>query len=134
MASANPVRRFPVWTKQLQEAAAHDLRRGRTPGSKSLADRRGALVVSKAIGEIFVLTSDSGTGKILGFAASASGNLTPIQTIAGSATQFLHSSGPCGNGVMLKAFILSRQHPYANKIKTLTARAALIGRAVERAV
>jgi hypothetical protein len=42
------------------------------------------LAVSKRSGEIFV--SNSGTNAILGFAATASGNVTPIQTIAGSAT------------------------------------------------
>ncbi|MGA7094950.1 MAG: hypothetical protein WBX23_13055 [Candidatus Cybelea sp.] len=42
------------------------------------------LAVSKASGEIFV--SNSGSNAILGFAATASGNVAPIQTIAGSAT------------------------------------------------
>jgi hypothetical protein len=42
------------------------------------------LAVSKASGEIFV--SNPGTNAILGFAATASGNVAPIQTIAGSAT------------------------------------------------
>jgi hypothetical protein len=44
----------------------------------------GALAVSKASGEIFVV---AGTNAIFGFAATASGNVAPIQTIAGSATQ-----------------------------------------------
>jgi hypothetical protein len=42
------------------------------------------LAVSKTNGEIFV--SNPGTNAILGFAATASGNVAPIQTIAGSAT------------------------------------------------
>ena len=42
------------------------------------------LAVSKTSGEIFV--SNSGSNAILGFAATASGNVAPIQTIAGSAT------------------------------------------------
>ena len=42
------------------------------------------LAVSKSSGEIFV--SNPGTNTILGFAATASGNVAPIQTIAGSAT------------------------------------------------
>ncbi|HEV3195835.1 MAG TPA: hypothetical protein VGZ06_06820 [Candidatus Cybelea sp.] len=42
------------------------------------------LAVSKTSGEIFV--SNPGTNAILGFAATASGNVAPIQTIAGSAT------------------------------------------------
>jgi hypothetical protein len=42
------------------------------------------LAVSEASGEIFV--SNPGTNAILGFAATASGNVAPIQTIAGSAT------------------------------------------------
>jgi hypothetical protein len=42
------------------------------------------LAVSKTSGEIFV--SNPGTNTILGFAATASGNVAPIQTIAGSAT------------------------------------------------
>ena len=42
------------------------------------------LAVSKTSGEIFV--SNPGSNAILGFAANASGNSTPIQTIAGSAT------------------------------------------------
>ena len=42
------------------------------------------LAVSKASGEIFV--SNSGSNAILGFAANATGNVTPIQTIAGNAT------------------------------------------------
>ncbi|MGB8964012.1 MAG: hypothetical protein WCB99_00100 [Candidatus Cybelea sp.] len=42
------------------------------------------LAVSKKSGEIFV--SNSGSNAILGFAAHATGNVTPIQTIAGSAT------------------------------------------------
>jgi hypothetical protein len=54
-------------------------------GSKTGLNGGGALAVSKASGEIFVL--NSGTNAILGFAATASGNVAPIQTIAGSATQ-----------------------------------------------
>jgi hypothetical protein len=42
------------------------------------------LAVSKKSGEIFV--SNSGSNAILGFAANATGNVTPIQTIAGNAT------------------------------------------------
>lgn len=42
------------------------------------------LAVSKASGEIFV--SNPGSNAILGFAATASGNVAPIQSIAGSAT------------------------------------------------
>jgi len=42
------------------------------------------LAVSKASGEIFV--TNPGTNAILGFAPNASGNVAPIQTIAGSAT------------------------------------------------
>lgn len=42
------------------------------------------LAVSKRSGEIFV--SNSGSNAILGFAASANGNVAPIQTIAGSGT------------------------------------------------
>jgi hypothetical protein len=42
------------------------------------------LAVSKASGKIFV--SNPGTNAILGFAATASGNVAPIQTIAGGAT------------------------------------------------
>jgi hypothetical protein len=42
------------------------------------------LAVSKTSGEIFV--SNPGSNAILGFAATASGNVAPIQTIAGSAT------------------------------------------------
>jgi hypothetical protein len=42
------------------------------------------LAVSKKSGEIFV--SNPGSNAILGFAATASGNVAPIQTIAGSAT------------------------------------------------
>jgi hypothetical protein len=42
------------------------------------------LAVSKASGKIFV--SNPGTNAILGFAATASGNVAPTQTIAGSAT------------------------------------------------
>ncbi|MGB8907830.1 MAG: hypothetical protein WCC84_03685 [Candidatus Cybelea sp.] len=42
------------------------------------------LSVSKASGTIFV--SNPGSNAILGFAAAASGNVAPIQTIAGSAT------------------------------------------------
>ena len=42
------------------------------------------LAVSKASGEIFV--SNPGSNAILGFAATASGNVAPIQTIAGGAT------------------------------------------------
>ncbi len=42
------------------------------------------LAVSKASGKIFV--SNPGSNAILGFAATASGNVAPIQTIAGSAT------------------------------------------------
>jgi hypothetical protein len=51
----------------------------------------GGLAVSKTSGEIFVL--NNGTNAILGFAATASGNVAPIQTIAGSATQL---SNPLG--------------------------------------
>jgi hypothetical protein len=42
------------------------------------------LAVSKASGEIFA--SNPGSNAILGFAATANGNVAPIQTIAGSAT------------------------------------------------
>jgi hypothetical protein len=42
------------------------------------------LAVSKTSGEIFV--SNPGTNAILGFAATGSGNVAPIQTIAGGAT------------------------------------------------
>jgi hypothetical protein len=42
------------------------------------------LAVSKTSGKIFV--SNPGSNAILGFAATASGNVAPIQTIAGSAT------------------------------------------------
>src|SRR5579871_3805477 len=42
------------------------------------------LAVSKASGKIYV--SNPGTNAILGFAATASGNVAPIQTITGSAT------------------------------------------------
>jgi hypothetical protein len=42
------------------------------------------LAVSKTSGEIFV--SNPGSNAILGFAATASGNVAPIQTIAGNAT------------------------------------------------
>jgi hypothetical protein len=42
------------------------------------------LAVGKASGEIFV--SNPGSNAILGFAATATGNVAPIQTIAGSAT------------------------------------------------
>jgi len=42
------------------------------------------LAVSKSSGEIFV--SNPGSNAILGFAATASGNVAPIQTIAGIAT------------------------------------------------
>jgi hypothetical protein len=49
------------------------------------------LAVSKMSGEIFV--SNPGSNAILGFAASASGNVEPIQTIAGSATEL---SDPLG--------------------------------------
>jgi hypothetical protein len=42
------------------------------------------LAVSKKTGEIFV--SNPGSNTILGFAATASGNVAPIQTIAGSST------------------------------------------------
>jgi hypothetical protein len=42
------------------------------------------LAVSEASGEIFV--SNPGSNAILGFAANATGNVAPIQTIAGSAT------------------------------------------------
>jgi hypothetical protein len=49
------------------------------------------IAVSKSSGEIFV--SNPGTNAILGFAASASGNTAPIQTIAGSATRL---SDPLG--------------------------------------
>jgi hypothetical protein len=52
----------------------------------------GGLAVSKASGEIFVL--NNGTNAILGFAATASGNVAPIQTIAGSATQLSNPLGP----------------------------------------
>lgn len=43
------------------------------------------LAISKASGDIFV--SNPGSNAILVFAATASGNATPIQTIAGSATE-----------------------------------------------
>ncbi|MGA9943689.1 MAG: hypothetical protein WBE79_13410 [Candidatus Cybelea sp.] len=49
------------------------------------------LAVSKASAEIFV--SNPGTNAILGFAASATGNIAPIQTIVGSATRL---SDPLG--------------------------------------
>jgi hypothetical protein len=49
------------------------------------------LAVSKPSGEIFV--SNPGSNAILGFAATASGNVAPIQTIAGSATRL---SDPLG--------------------------------------
>jgi hypothetical protein len=49
------------------------------------------LAVSKTSGEIFV--SNPGSNAILGFAATASGNVAPIQTIAGSATKL---SDPLG--------------------------------------
>ncbi|MGA2760003.1 MAG: hypothetical protein ABSF08_06775 [Candidatus Cybelea sp.] len=42
------------------------------------------LAISKASGKIFV--SNPGSNAILGFAATASGNVAPIQTISGSAT------------------------------------------------
>jgi hypothetical protein len=65
-------------------------------GSKTGLNGGGALAVSKASGEIFVLNLSNGTDAVLGFAASASGNVAPIQTIAGSATQF---STPVGLAV-----------------------------------
>ncbi len=49
------------------------------------------LAVSKASGEIFV--SNPGSNAVLGFAANATGNVAPIQTIAGSATRL---SDPLG--------------------------------------
>jgi hypothetical protein len=49
------------------------------------------LAVSKMSGEIFV--SNPGSNAILGFAATASGNVAPIQTIAGGATML---SDPLG--------------------------------------
>jgi DNA-binding beta-propeller fold protein YncE len=42
------------------------------------------LAVSKASGKVFV--SNSGSNTILGFAATARGNVAPIQTIAGGGT------------------------------------------------
>jgi hypothetical protein len=42
------------------------------------------LAISKTSGKIFV--SNSGSNAILGFAATASGNVAPVQTIAGAAT------------------------------------------------
>jgi hypothetical protein len=54
----------------------------------------GGLAVSKASGEIFVL--NNGTNAILGFAANATGNVAPIQTITGSATGL---SNPLGLAV-----------------------------------
>jgi hypothetical protein len=52
------------------------------------------LAVSKASGEIFV--SNPGSNAVLGFAANATGNVAPIQTIAGSATKL---SDPLGIAV-----------------------------------
>ncbi|HEY1868008.1 MAG TPA: hypothetical protein VGG70_06895 [Candidatus Cybelea sp.] len=49
------------------------------------------LAISKTSGEIFV--SNPGTNAILGFAPAASGNVAPIQTITGSATNL---SNPLG--------------------------------------
>jgi hypothetical protein len=49
------------------------------------------IAVSKTSGEIFV--SNPGSNAILGFAANASGNVAPIQTIAGTATRL---SDPLG--------------------------------------
>jgi len=49
------------------------------------------IAVSKASGEIFI--SNSGSNAILGFAANASGDVAPIQTISGSATRL---SNPLG--------------------------------------
>ncbi len=49
------------------------------------------LAVSKASGKIYV--SNPGTNAILGFAATASGNVAPIQTIAGSATELADPLG-----------------------------------------
>jgi hypothetical protein len=49
------------------------------------------IAVSKASGEIFV--SNPGSNAILGFASNATGNVAPIQTIAGSATKL---SDPLG--------------------------------------
>jgi hypothetical protein len=49
------------------------------------------IAVSKTSGEIFV--SNPGSNAILGFAANATGNVLPIQTIAGSATRL---SDPLG--------------------------------------
>jgi len=49
------------------------------------------LAVSKTSGEIFV--SNPGTNAILGFAATASGNVAPTQTIAGSATELGDPAG-----------------------------------------
>jgi hypothetical protein len=53
------------------------------------------LAVSKTSGEIFV--SNPGSNAILGFAATASGNVAPIQTIAGSDTGL---SDPLGLAVV----------------------------------
>jgi len=52
------------------------------------------LAVSKVSGEVFV--SNPGSNAILGFAATASGNVAPIQTIAGGATRL---SDPLGLAV-----------------------------------
>jgi len=52
------------------------------------------LAVSKASGEIFV--ANPGSNAILGFAANATGNVAPIQTIAGGATGL---SNPLGLAV-----------------------------------
>jgi hypothetical protein len=52
------------------------------------------IAVSKTSGDIFV--SNPVSNAILGFAATASGNVAPIQTIAGSATQL---SAPIGLAV-----------------------------------
>jgi hypothetical protein len=49
------------------------------------------IAISKASGEIFV--SNPGSNTILGFAANATGNAAPIQTIAGSATRLSDSLG-----------------------------------------
>lgn len=61
---------------------------GENGGVCSLGVRK---AVSKASGEIFVSNPDSNA--ILGFAATASGNVAPIQTIAGSATRLADPLG-----------------------------------------
>ena len=53
------------------------------------------IAISKASGEIFV--SNPGSNAILGFASNATGNVAPIQTIAGSGTRL---SDPLGLAVV----------------------------------